>query len=430
MARQDRYRLNNSPGREDNLSGTDVSAGNPEPVQYNIGTLNDFYQRTLTQDFLRNKFLLGGENGLFEGFVTNNVTTNITGSTIPLTDPLFRADLTGEVTIQLGSSIFSFLNQAGVEAGARLTIINHIANRRFSSDIERIDGANGRIILEDSVPADRRLLFDENSDGANTITVIRNDGISIEGPLNVNGIITGNFGTVQSVDKSVIDAAIGVSSDGDENRVYNQRGNFVEVDPGSNLVDDFVPTSKSGVNVETFITSDFNTFTTQSDYVNSTAASFSLNNSITMTDSTTVVFGSLLSSVFSNVNVVVGNRITISNVANNNLRFIRTIASIDASAGTITLSAGITEWAMLNNSSFNSSNNTVIFSTNTRTTVEGELRVTGRIDGAVDRARALTNINTASGAIQATDDWRGTEVEYQRLLSLGLIDDNTNYDTY
>ena len=389
MARQDRYRLNNSPGREDNLSGTDVSAGNPEPVQYNIGTLNDFYQRTLTQDFLRNKFLLGGENGLFEGFVTNNVTTNITGSTIPLTDPLFRADLTGEVTIQLGSSIFSFLNQAGVEVGARLTIINHIANRRFSSDIERIDGANGRIILEDSVPADRRLLFDENSDGANTITVIRNDGISIEGPLNVNGIITGNFTTTST---------------------------------GSNLslagfLSDFALIESNGQLIESYIENDIDTAAANNGYTGG-ATIVDTSISIYMTDDRTLRIGNNITGIYNSTAVIPGSRVLIRNEVSME-RAVGIIDTINAVTGTITFTNRIANFGRFSNTSVALSSNDILVVRSIGVNITGDLTVSG--------TSTATNVTNQANAGGVLGFWCGAEAEYQTLVMNNEVSNSVAY---
>ena len=327
-------------------------------------------------------------------------------------------------TIELGDTL---------SPGAEIAIGKRVRFRNSTSGLSlyaNITGINGNLITIDENLNGNLSVIGPTGQLDNVLTVFTTGAVTITGDLTINGNITGEFNAIQTVNKATIDAAIGVSLTGDANRVYNELGEFVEVDPGSNLVDDFVPTTRDEAQIETFITTDFDTFTTQSDYVNSSATSFDLNRSIILTAPTTVIVGSLINSIFSNVNIAVGNRITIFNNNDNDLRFVRNITAINTTAGIITLDSGITEWEMLTNTDFNTSNNTVIFSKNNRTTVSGELRVTGRIDGEVDRTRALTNINTASGAIQPTASWSGTEVEYQRLLGLDLIDDNTNYDTY
>ena len=228
MARASSVQVDTEITRDDRLFGSSLTGSKYTSSNYPVGSLTNYFREEILGGLSNNSLLLNNNGEAIESFITNNIRLNVVGSEDQITDVERAVRSINAQQLYVGNAIRSdFFDSLAI--GRRLIFYSNRTGERIVTTVLSFIESTGLITLNDQLTAVQLAIFGDSGTFDNVLTAVTNLGTSIEGDLAINGNITGEFSVTPTISKASVDAAIGVSSTGDENKFYNQEGDHTEV---------------------------------------------------------------------------------------------------------------------------------------------------------------------------------------------------------
>ena len=180
--------------RDDRLLGT--TAGSDATVNFPLDRVSAFVRETLLPEREDGTVFIQEGSGLLESFITNTVTTSQLNNaytaldiSLDLTKAIY---LTAANVITIGSAVTGVFTDPLLENGRRIILQNTPNGDRTVNEVMSFDSVNRTITLVDNISDAGAYSASTLQTSNNFLTLVRNDGVNIE------GTITGNF-TIPSV---------------------------------------------------------------------------------------------------------------------------------------------------------------------------------------------------------------------------------------